>query len=160
LVARLPCVGWWRTYARQVQPGEVWQQSGQIFKRRGRIPAPARALWGVGYNEPWALVTNDARLTGHEYARRNWQEQCFRDLKSGGWHWGDSRLRSPQHVANRLVLLVIAYTWVVALGSKPLLLASPNRSFVIPTVRSGASGACFGKACATSCKLFNAKPYV
>lgn len=104
--------------ARQVQPGELWMQSGQVFKQRGRIPAHARALWELGYDEPWALVTNDAGLTGHEYARRNWQEQSFRDLKSGGWHWGDSRLRSPAHVANLLVLLVIAYTWMVALGSQ------------------------------------------
>lgn len=106
------------TIARQVQPGEVWMQSGQVFKKRGRIPAHARAVWGMGYTEPWALVTNDERLTGHEYARRNWQEQSFRDLKSGGWHWGDSHLRSPQHVANLLILLAIAYTWMIALGSQ------------------------------------------
>lgn len=106
------------TIAQQVRPGEVWMQSGRVFKQRGQVPAHARALWGIGYDEPWALVTNDERLTGHEYARRNWQEQSFRDLKSGGWHWGDSRLRSPQHVANLLVLLAIAYTWMVALGSQ------------------------------------------
>lgn len=106
------------TIAQQVQPGEIWMQSGQVFKQRGRIPAHARALWGSGYGEPWALVTNDERLTGHEYAKRNWQEQSFRDLKSGGWHWGDSRLRTPRHVANLLVLLAIAYTWMVALGSQ------------------------------------------
>lgn len=108
------------TIAQQVQPGELWMQSGQVFKKRGQIPAHARALWGVGYDEPWALVTNDERLTGQEYARRNWQEQSFRDLKSGGWHWGDSRLRSPRHVANLLVLLAIAYTWMVALGSQAI----------------------------------------
>jgi hypothetical protein len=106
------------TIARQVQPGEVWMQSGRAFKKRGRLPAHARAIWSVGYDEPWALVTNDARLTGYEYARRNWQEQSFRDLKSGGWHWGESRIRSPRHVANLLVLLTLAYTWMLALGSQ------------------------------------------
>ena len=107
-----------QTIAQQVQPGEIWATSGEVFKRRGHIPAHARALWSVGYEEPWALVTNDDQLTGHEYARRNWQEQSFRDLKSGGWQWGDSRIRSPQHVANLLVLLALAYTWIVALGSQ------------------------------------------
>lgn len=106
------------TIAQQVQPGEVWMQSGKVFKQRGRLPAHARALWEVGYDEPWALVTNDAGLTGHEYARRNWQEQSFRDLKSGGWKWGQSRIRQPQHVANLLVVLVVAYAWVMALGSQ------------------------------------------
>lgn len=106
------------TIAQQVQPGEIWAQEGVIFKQRGRIPGSARALWGVGYQEPWALVTNDDPLTGHEYARRNWQEQSFRDLKSGGWRWGDSRIRLPHHVANLLVVLVFAYAWVIALGAQ------------------------------------------
>lgn len=107
-----------RTIAQQVQPGEIWASSGQIFKKKGLIPAHARALWSLGYDEAWALVTNDERLTGYEYARRNWQEQSFRDLKSGGWHWGDSRVRHPQHVARLLVLLTLAYGWLVALGSQ------------------------------------------
>jgi hypothetical protein len=105
------------TIAHQVQPGDIWAASGQVFKQRGRVPAHARALWGLGYAEPWALVTNDARLTGHEYARRNWQEQSFRDLKSGGWHWHESRVRLPDHAARLLILLVLAYVWAVALGS-------------------------------------------
>jgi hypothetical protein len=106
------------TIAQQVQPGEIWAASGLIFKKRGRIPAHARALWSADYDEPWALVTNDEALTGHEYARRNWQEQSFRDLKSGGWQWGVSRLRQPDHVARLLVLLTVAYGWMVALGSQ------------------------------------------
>jgi len=106
------------TIAQQVQPGEIWAASGKVFKQRGRIPAHALALWSDGYAEPWALVTNDDHLTGHEYARRNWQEQSFRDLKSGGWHWGDCRIRHSDHVARLLVLLALAYTWIVALGSQ------------------------------------------
>lgn len=105
------------TIAQQVQPGEIWSASGLVFKQRGRIPAHAHALWGIGYNEPWALVTNDEALTGHEYALRNWQEQSFRDLKSGGWQWGQSRLRLPAHVERLLVILVVAYAWVIAIGS-------------------------------------------
>jgi len=107
-----------KTIAQQVQPGEIWAEEGKIFKRRGQISAYARARWAVGYDEPWALVTNDARLTGAEYARRNWQEQSFRDLKSGGWHWNERRLRQPDHVARLLVVLTLAYVWVTALGSQ------------------------------------------
>jgi len=106
------------TIAQQVQAGEIWAMRGEVFKQRGRIPAHARALWEVGYDEPWALVTNDERLTGHEYARRNWQEQGFRDLKSGGWQWGISRIRLPNHADRLLLLLALAYGWVLALGSQ------------------------------------------
>ena len=106
------------TIAQQVQAGEIWGMSGRIFKKRGQIPAHARALWEVGYDEPWALVTNDERLIGHEYARRNWQEQSFRDLKSGGWHWGECRIRHPDHLSRLLLLLTLAYGWMLALGSQ------------------------------------------
>lgn len=123
------------TIADQVQPGDIWAGSGTIFKRRGRIPAHARALWSVDYDEPWALVTNDERLTGHEYTRRNWQEQSWRDLKSGGWHWGESRLRQPDHVARLLVLLVLAYVWLVALGSQAIA-AGYSQRLVKPTAHS------------------------
>jgi hypothetical protein len=106
------------TLAQQVKPGEMWASSGQIFKKRGRIPAHARALWSLGYDEAWALVTNDEQLTGYEYARRKWQEPSFRDLKSGGWYWGESRVRQPQPVARFLVLLTLAYGWLVAARSQ------------------------------------------
>lgn len=106
------------TIAQQVQPGEIWQASGLVFKKRGRIPAHACAIWSAGYDQAWVLVTNDERLTGHEYAQRNWQEQSFRDLKSGGWHWGDSRIRLADHMERLLVILALAYGWLVALGSQ------------------------------------------
>jgi hypothetical protein len=120
------------TIAAQVQPGEIWAATGLVFKKRGRIPAHARALWGVGYEEPWALVTNDEQLTGHEYARRNWQEQSFRDLKSGGWKWGDSRVREPDHVARLLVVLALAYAWIVALGTQALAQGCQKRPIRTP----------------------------
>lgn len=104
------------TIADMVQPGEEWRREGAIFKTRAHLPAGARALWSVGYDEPWALVTNAPALTGHEYARRNWQEQSFRDLKSCGWQWESSRIKNPDHMACLMILLVVAYGWSIALG--------------------------------------------
>ena len=105
------------TIAQMVTPGEVWSAEGRVFKQRGQVPAQARAIWTKGYDEPWALVTNATDLTGHEYALRNWQEQSFRDLKSAGWQWETSRLRNPDHMARFMLLLVVAYGWILALGS-------------------------------------------
>ena len=105
------------TIYQQVAVGERWREEGLIFKKRGQIPAYALALWSAGYDEPWALVTNDEQATGDEYASRNWQEQSFRDLKSCGWQWEKSLIRHPDHMENLLLLLVLAYAWVLALGS-------------------------------------------
>lgn len=107
-----------RTIARQVYPGQRWGAAGRVFKKRGRLPGYARALWAPAAAGPWALVTNEGALTGEEYARRSWQEQTFRDLKSGGWQWHTSRIRRPDHVARLLVLLALAYAWLLALGSQ------------------------------------------
>jgi hypothetical protein len=105
------------TIYEQVEAGHTWAARGLIFKKRGRIPAYARAVWQDGYDEPWALVTNDEQLTGFEYAQRNWQEQSFRDLKSGGWQWATSRVRCPERMARLMMILVVAYGWILGLGS-------------------------------------------
>lgn len=105
------------TIAQMVHRGEVWSAEGRIFKQRGHLSAQARAIWGQDYDEPWALVTNASDLTGHEYAYRNWIEQSFRDLKSAGWQWESSGIRHPDHMARFMLLLAVAYGWVLALGS-------------------------------------------
>ncbi len=106
------------TIADMVDEGETWSAVGRVFKRRGRVPARAIAIWSADYEQPWALVTNDPTLTGFEYAYRNWQEQAFRDLKSGGWQWHASRITHPDHLERLLLLLAIAYAWCLALGSQ------------------------------------------
>ena len=105
------------TIAKMVAEGESWSASGRVFKVHGQLPARAIAIWSSGYDEPWALVTNEHDLTGLEYARRNWQEQAFRDLKSGGWQWHSSRIVHPDHLERLLLLMAVAYAWCLALGS-------------------------------------------
>lgn len=105
------------TIYHQAKPGQSWSASGKVFKKRGRIPAHVRAIWDTGCAEPWLLVTNDRDLSGREYAQRNWQEQTFRDLKSGGWNWPRSYLRCPQKMSRFLAILALAYTWMISFGS-------------------------------------------
>ena len=100
-----------------VQQGESCSVAGTIFSSTGGLQGWVHAIWQTPHDHPWALVTNDPALDGYEYARRNWQEQGFRDLKSGGWHWQISRIRHPDHMDRLLLLLAIAYGWTLALGS-------------------------------------------
>jgi hypothetical protein len=67
--------------------------------------------------EAWCLATNVPSLDARRYAVRMWQEESFRDLKSGGWNWQRSQVQSLSH-ANRLVLvLALAYAWTLSLGT-------------------------------------------
>jgi hypothetical protein len=114
----------WRRVDSLVQPGQSWQRRTTLFKKRGQLTAWVLVLWQVGEKEAWCLVTNDRMLRAEAYALRAWQEQGFRDLKRGGWHWNHSRVWQPAH-ADRLVLaLAIAYAWVMTQGTA-LLEADP-----------------------------------
>jgi len=100
-----------------VTPGGQWTQAGRAFKKAGWLTTIAHVLWDSPYAQAWCLLTNCPDITARFYARRYWQEAAFRDLKSDGWQWQASHLFSPDH-ANLLVLvLTIAYAFVVSLGT-------------------------------------------
>lgn len=97
-------------------PGQHYYASGRVFKKRGRVPAHVRVLWAAHAKDKWALVTNDPALTGWEYAQRMWLEEAFRDLKSFGWQLEEACLACPQRIAHLLMLLVVAYAWLLLWG--------------------------------------------
>ncbi len=103
-------------YDQVQQPGQTYQATGLVFKKRGRIPAHVRVVWGPAAAAPWSLVTNDPRLLGWEYAQRMWIEAAFRDLKSYGWQLEHASLADPQRMARLWVFLVVAYTWMLLWG--------------------------------------------
>jgi len=101
-------------------PGQHWSGHGKVFKKAGWIDATIHVIWEVGYKEAWFLITNAPQAKTHDgwlYAHRYWQEASFRDLKSDGWQWQVARIFTPAH-ANRLVLvLILAYAWMLTVGS-------------------------------------------
>jgi len=104
-------------YDQVTQPGQAYQASGTVFKTRGRIEAHVRVLWGQQAQARWSLVTNDAALTGWEYAQRAWIEPAFRDLKSHGWQVEQAALSDPARMSHLWIVLVVAYVWMVLLGA-------------------------------------------
>ena len=96
--------------------GAEWHGSGQAFKKAGWLQTTVHVLWGKVYREPWCLVSNCPNLDSWTYAKRYWQEAGFRDLKSDGWQWQVSRIFSPDHANRLLLVLAIAYGYVLTLG--------------------------------------------
>ena len=99
------------------ETGHLYHASGLVFKKRGRIPAHVRVLWGKQAQDKWALVTNDPALTGWEYAQRMWIEEAFRDLKSHGWQVEQADLSDPDRMTHLWIFLVVAYGWMLLLGA-------------------------------------------
>jgi hypothetical protein len=73
-------------------------------------------MWEPGQAEAWCLFTNIPRLIGRYYAIRWWQEESFRDLKSGGWLWPTSHLTCPQRMDRILLVMAIAYAFAISAG--------------------------------------------
>jgi hypothetical protein len=97
--------------------GQCWHGRGEAFKKAGWLATEVHLLWGPVHREAWCLVTNCPGIDGWEYAVRYWQEGSFRDLKSDGWQWQTSRITTPSHANRLLLVMVLAYAWVLSLGS-------------------------------------------
>ncbi len=94
-----------------------WSAYGILFKQRGRVRGYALIYQDFVHDEPWCLITDDPALSVLDYALRNWEEQAFRDLKSGGWNWQRSQVWQPDHADVLVLVLALAYAWVLSLGT-------------------------------------------
>jgi hypothetical protein len=108
---------------RRVRLDELVQQPGApsvvtqgwVFYKRSTW-AHVAALWRVGYQEPWLLVSNlDLGLgLADLYAKRMHIEALFRDAKSGGFEWELSRVLRAER-AQRLLLGIMLAIWCAVL---------------------------------------------
>jgi len=134
----------------RVHLGELVQQPGDpsvisqgwVFLKRS-VWAHTAAVWRVGYQEPWLLVSNLDLGAGlaDVYAKRMHIETLFRDAKSGGFEWELSRVLLPDR-AERLLLAIMLAVWcAVLLGEASLrageIPAYGRRPHAVSLVRRG-----------------------
>ncbi|MBX6315239.1 MAG: hypothetical protein IRY99_20360, partial [Isosphaeraceae bacterium] len=89
-----------------------------VFKKAG-----GRAAWGTACRQcdcagPWLLV-GDRSAGGRWfrwYAQRTRTEELFKDEKSSGWHWEESRVTEPAHAAWLVLLRTLATCLALAWG--------------------------------------------
>jgi hypothetical protein len=100
-----------------VKYGETLTCRGTLFQGAKGVTVTVHLIWQTGYAQPWCLVTNDRRIPGSAYALRVWQEESFRDLKSGGWQWQCSHVTTPAHAQRLILVLAVAYAWMLTQGT-------------------------------------------
>lgn len=109
--------------------GQSWQGRVTIFKKAGWREALVTVVWDKRCKEPWILAAAEDGRRGMRaaacYAKRGWCEQSFRDEKSGGLRWDQSRLRDPLRLMKLLVVMTLATvlaastgTWVIKSGRR------------------------------------------
>jgi hypothetical protein len=100
-----------------IHQGERVTCHGTLFRYSKRVTGTVHLIWEKGQKEPWCLFTTDAHIRGSAYALRMWQEESFRDLKSGGWQWQCTYVTSPDHAHRLVFVLALAYAWMLTQGT-------------------------------------------
>jgi hypothetical protein len=105
------------------RPGTRWAGAGAadpvgVFKAAGWRASRVAAVWAVGADEPWLLVTSldGAADRVREYARRWAIERLFLAWKSRGWDVEASGVRQPARLGRLLTGLALATLWRLAIA--------------------------------------------
>lgn len=98
--------------------GVRWCGAAQVFKKAGWRACNVVARWPAGHEEPWLLIT-DLPANGErcrQYRKRMRIEESFRDEKSHGFQWNQSRIRKPEHASRLLLVMALAMALAIRLG--------------------------------------------
>jgi hypothetical protein len=103
----------------RVQPDEVLWLEGILWTGEQFGPVNVVVTWNEDEQTPMYLVTNfDLHQEAlYWYDRRFWIEPMFRDDKSMGFNLQTSHLRDPKRVARLLLIVCLAYLWILFLGT-------------------------------------------
>lgn len=103
----------------RVGPGEndLWLE-GVLWTHQRFGPVNVLVTWNKREKTPMYLVSSLLlpEETSYWYKRRPWIETLFRDDKSMGFHLHLSHLRHPERMIRLLLVVALAYLWMMYLG--------------------------------------------
>lgn len=115
-------------------PGQSW--SGQIvcFKTNP-LECTLLARWDIGYQDPWLILTDiePTQTSAVWYGLRPSTECVYRDVKSDGWHWHNTRLLNPQRAERLWLAMAVSTLWMVMLGGEAENQSSPPNLETLPS---------------------------
>jgi hypothetical protein len=100
-------------------PGSVWAGNVTCFAVNS-VEGTLLACWGANHLEPWLILTDlpPENASTAWYGMRSWIENSFKDLKSDGWQWQNTRMSDPARAARLWLALAVASLWVVSVGGE------------------------------------------
>ena len=121
-----PSENTWQPLADVVSaPGQSW--SGRIVGfKTNPLRCTLLARWDIGYKDSWLILTDfePSKASALWYGLRPSTECVYRDVKSDGWCWHNTRLLNPQRAARLWLALAVATLWMVIKGGE-----AENQSF-------------------------------
>ena len=106
--------------------GGQWAASGTAFQHDRALDCTLLVCWKAGCADPWLIVTD---LPAEEadaswYRLRAWIEQGFKVIKSGGWQWQNTQMKSCERVERVWLALAVATLLTISVGE-----AEPEPAF-------------------------------
>jgi hypothetical protein len=99
--------------------GAQFHQQVRCFKENS-LDCTLLGRWDRGYEDPWLIVTDlpPSQADARWYSLRSWIECSYRDCKSDGWQWHNTRLRDPKRAERLWLAMSVAMLWMITLGSQ------------------------------------------
>jgi hypothetical protein len=97
--------------------GQPWSGLVTCFKTNP-LDCTLLARWDAGYQDPWLILTDlpPERADALWYGLRSTTECVYRDIKSDGWQWQNTRLLDPTRAERVWLAIAVATLWMVFLG--------------------------------------------
>lgn len=117
---RVPPDNGWQPLVNVVStPGKSWSGRIVCFKTNP-LPCTLLARWDIGYQDPWLILTDlePTQASALWYGLRPSTECVYRDVKSDGWHWHNTRLLDPQRAERLWLAIAVSTLWMVMLGGE------------------------------------------
>lgn len=119
-------------------PGQAWAGQVVCFKTNP-LECTLLAGWDVGYKDPWLILTDlePQQADVIWYGLRASTECVYRDFKSDGWQWQNTRTADPQRAERLWLAMAVATLWMVILGGEADNLSfTPNSEPLLPQHRA------------------------
>jgi Transposase DDE domain len=116
-----------------IRPGQSRVLRDVWYRRKEPVRQHVAVLWKKGEEEPWFLMTSlvhvRASLLAKLYAVRMTIEEYFRDTKSlrNGFALRLTLVQDAQRLGRLLLVLALAYLWIVAVGRHALAHGHPRQ---------------------------------
>jgi hypothetical protein len=98
--------------------GRGWKGKGEWSEHGERMEGTVLVRWEKGYEEKLAMVTDLDEKEGNAawYQMRFWIEDEYKDHKSGGWGWEQTKMTDPQRAERQWLARAVAMQIAVLLG--------------------------------------------
>jgi hypothetical protein len=100
--------------------GRAFTAHARVFKNAKWLECYFTAIHAKGDKQPGYLISDRPGATRQyrQYGQRTWCEEAFRDEKSGGFCWRESRVNKPKHITRLLMVMLLAMYLCLMLGAQ------------------------------------------